>query len=333
MIAACPKCGARYRIDDGRLPEKGARLRCARCEAVFRVSPPKRDSAPELASPEPAQVPQARTEGPQRAAGERSPTEAEPRSERPGPLVLVADPEPEGGRATVRAIESWGLGTRLVHDGVEAILTIQREMPKAVVLDAALPKMFGFQVCELMKRNESLRHIHVVLVGAIHDRDRYRRPPSQLYGADAYIERPDLPDALRPILRDVGIVGKETAETGAGAPPPAPATPRAPAPEPAPAPPPVAAPAPPTPPTPPGVSAEAIGQAERLARIVVSDIVLYNPEKFEAALSAGNPLEALADELAEGRGLFQQRVDARVRETRDFLAEELTRVARQRGMK
>ena len=32
---------------------------------------------------------------------------------------------------------------------------------------AELPKMYGFQVCEVIKRNESLRDIHVVLAGAI----------------------------------------------------------------------------------------------------------------------------------------------------------------------
>ena len=31
MIAACPECGARYRIDPAKLPARGARLRCSRC--------------------------------------------------------------------------------------------------------------------------------------------------------------------------------------------------------------------------------------------------------------------------------------------------------------
>ena len=49
MIAACPKCGARYRIERGKLRRDGTRLRCSRCEAVFRVSPPP-------AEPEPAEA-------------------------------------------------------------------------------------------------------------------------------------------------------------------------------------------------------------------------------------------------------------------------------------
>ena len=44
-------------------------------------------------------------------------------------------------------------------------------------------------------------------------------------------------------------------------------------------------------------------------------------------------LEALDGEMEEGRAHFEQRVELRVRESRDFLAEELVRVARLRGMK
>jgi hypothetical protein len=72
-------------------------------------------------------------------------------------------------------------------------------------------------------------------------------------------------------------------------------------------------------------------EAERFARIVVSDIVLYNEAKFTAAVRGGNVVEAMSAELAEGRDLFRVRVDPRVRDERDFLAEEMLRVASTRG--
>ena len=61
MIAACPKCGARYRIERGKLRRDGTRLRCSRCEAVFRVSPPpEAEEAAEIPSagvfPEPVRT-------------------------------------------------------------------------------------------------------------------------------------------------------------------------------------------------------------------------------------------------------------------------------------
>ncbi len=320
------------------MPPQGARLNCVKCSATFRVNrPPKQSAAPA-------------------AAGS-------PR------LVLVADPDPEAGKVTVDALAGWGLEPLLVHDGVEAILSIQRRLPRAVILDAGLPKMSGFQVCELLKRNESLRDIRVVLVGAIHHRDRYRREPSEIYGADAYVERPQLPEALQPILRDFGLeVGGAPAKSAPSAPPEARMAP-------APEPPPVSAPAarvdaapsvepaapleptedrapvaepepPPAPPPPaPAVEpvrvpaaagdgdslASVIAGAERLARVIVSDVVLYNPEKFEAGLRDGNVVEALHTEMEEGRTHFMQRVDPRVRDQRDFLNEELLRVARSRS--
>ena len=122
---------------------------------------------------------------------------------------------------------------------------------------------------------------------------------------------------------------------------PAPAAPALPEAPPAPAPSPQAA-APATSAGPPAApaapAAAATGdpaeheKAARLARIIVSDVVLYNPEKFEAAVAAGNVHEALEADLAEGRVLLAQRIDAQVRAQTDFLADELVRVARERGM-
>jgi len=409
MIAACPQCKARYRIERDRLPPAGARLRCSRCEAIFRVSPP----AAGASAPEPEPAPRRAPEPGLEPALGRAPAPPAPEPAAPRPpargRVLVADPDAEEGKALADALADWGFEPVLVHDGVEAILNVQRLLPELVVLDATLPKMFGFQVCELMKRNEELRVIPVVLVGAIHHRERYRREAAETYGADGYIERPGLVEGLGALLERLGLVGRAEPEREREAPPPAPPpvrlapapapaapavalrplppplAPRAPAPvppppaprapAPAPPPPPPRAPAPAPPPPPPRAPAPAPAapplpdlsdrvsgaaraaarqdlppaatprsaagpdaatenaRAERLARIIVSDIVLYNPEKFEAALRDGNPLEALDAELDEGRAHFRERIPERVRERRDFLGEELVRVARLRGMK
>jgi predicted Zn finger-like uncharacterized protein len=381
MIAACPTCSARYRIDASRLRPEGARLRCSRCETVFRVRAPAESAsaaapaAPQselaAATPGRAEITEPAVPGPGGeatgtapsapgvAAAPSAPAEVGASPSAPAAprdssrLVLVATPEPDAGKAAVTAISSWGLETLLVHDGVEAILNIQRALPRVVVLDAALPKMFGFQVCELVKRNESLRSIHVVLVGAIHDRDRYRRPPGDLYGADVYIERHELPEGLLAILRHAGLpVAEAAGPAPPAAPIPSPAPAQAPtpervapafeesspesvvavAPEPAPAPPAPAEPAPAPASADPALGDE-VAKAERLARIIVSDIVLYNQEKFDAALRTGNVVEALASELEEGHALFAQRVDPRVGDAQDFLSRELLRLARSRGMK
>jgi len=48
--------------------------------------------------------------------------------------------------------------------------------------------------------------------------------------------------------------------------------------------------------------------AFRLARAIVSDIALYNPEKVREGITNDNIFDLLADELAEGREHFYTRV-------------------------
>ncbi|MEN8161148.1 MAG: zinc-ribbon domain-containing protein [Myxococcota bacterium] len=392
MIAACPKCGARYRVERARLEAGGVRLRCARCEAVFRVRPPEpRRAAPAPApAARPAQTPPSRdvsiTPEELRSAGAVPSAGATA----PGPLVLIAMPDETLARASAEALTAAGLTVLRVGDGVEAMLEVQRKLPRALVIAADLPKMFGFQVCEVVKRNESLRGTWVVLVGAIHHRERYRRAPDELYGADAYVEGPDLPAGLLPVLARGGLpLGTEPTpvEVEPPAPPTAPvptaSRPEAPAvgggvaTEPAASPASgdpaslslddaaapdlddVAAPTPKdaatsgadvaTPPEAPALRSDAAApseapapsaddgldaeraKAERLARIVVSDIVLYNEERFAAAVRGGNVLDAMGADLAEGRQLFEERIDPRVRGERDYLEDELLRRAEARG--
>ena len=347
MIAACPKCGARYRVDVSRLGPEGSRLRCSRCDAAFRVRPP----APHASVPA--------------AVRSASGASGQPVNPPGGANVVIADCSVELGQALASTLVAWGLRPLLVHDGVEAILSVQRVLPDLVILGADLPKMSGLQVCELIKRNASLQGIRVVLVDAAQDPGHNGQSPElpEHYGPDAQIGRPQLPAALRPLVNDLGLLADATpvvSERPSAAVGPAPRPPESARPPPpgvaAPpsipqeSPPPEMPPAPPsalTPPVaplpepPPAAAAPAspnrdescdgIAEAERLARVIVADIVLYNEAKFDAAVATGNTVEALAAEISEGRAHFDRRIDANLRATRDFLTEEILRVAGSRG--
>lgn len=312
MIAACPRCGSRYRIAREQIRPEGVRVRCQRCQAAFRVRAPSRAVERRSSAA---------------AAGAVTPADR-------ARLVVLAHPDPERAKAIAAALGEAGLEVVIAHDGVEAILTIQRVLPRAVILEASLPRMYGFQICELMKRNESLRGIGVLLVGSVHRPERYRRPPGELYGADGYLEGPDVAQAALEHLGRMGLpvvrsVPRQATRGAVSAPAAEPARPAA-TPDAAEA---LRRPLEPSPAPSPEPRGEAVAKAERLARIIVSDIVLYNEEKFRAALQSGNVIEALEAELEEGRALFRERVEAPVRELRDFLSDELLRVARTRGMK
>jgi CheY-like chemotaxis protein len=208
--------------------------------------------------------------------------------------------------ATVSALEAWGLQALAISQGAEAMLAIQRTLPRVVVLDTALPGMDGLQICEVIKRNESLRKIRVILIAD--------SPDSQFvadlgeFGPDAHRARANLLDDLHELMSEFGLpmsVGRTPS------PPPAALAEK-----------PTASPA-------DGLDQDR-AKAERLARIVVSDIVLYQGEAFDRANLSGTLVEDFAVDLAEGRQLLSDRVDGRVCKERDHLVEELMRVAEER---
>jgi hypothetical protein len=55
-------------------------------------------------------------------------------------------------------------------------------------------------------------------------------------------------------------------------------------------------------------------RANRLARTIASDILIYNEEKIEKGLMDDNLFEVLASELAEGEKLFKQSVSSEIAE-------------------
>lgn len=59
-------------------------------------------------------------------------------------------------------------------------------------------------------------------------------------------------------------------------------------------------------------------KAVRLARAIASDISLYNEPKIIEAIANDTFFEALADELEEGRALYNTRVDASITSSTNF---------------
>jgi hypothetical protein len=50
-------------------------------------------------------------------------------------------------------------------------------------------------------------------------------------------------------------------------------------------------------------------RAQRLARAVLSDVMLYNPERVRAGIEADDLFDRLRPELDEARAFFEERVD------------------------
>lgn len=306
MIARCPECQTRYRIEAEKIGPNGARIRCSQCSAVFRVEP---EAAP----------------------GEATQT------------LLVAEPDADVAKMVAGYLRRWQIGTTVVHDGGQALLFLHREKPGAVIVGARLPGLCGAELAEIVRCTAELAEVKLIRVVSGDE------AAGSHFEADHALESGDLPDGLAPILERLGLGTRpETRAPGprppVAAPAPAPSVVETPA-----APPSQvetdAAPARPAAPDaapqpkrrtrrrrPPLSDDPEIAAAERLARIIVSDIILYSDDKFAKAVRDGNVVTALAADLEEAGQLFEQRIPEEVRAKRPFLVEELERRAEaQRG--
>jgi DNA-binding response OmpR family regulator len=118
--------------------------------------------------------------------------------------ILIVDDEPHLRTLIQQALEELeddGVDLLTAGNGEEALETIREEQPNLVFLDVMMPKQNGFDVCNIVKKDLGLRHIHVILLTA--KGQEFDRQRGQEVGADLYMTKPFDPDALLAQARSV----------------------------------------------------------------------------------------------------------------------------------
>jgi two-component system, OmpR family, response regulator MtrA len=115
--------------------------------------------------------------------------------------VLVVDDEP-AIRLLLQAILSQeGHDVETAADGVDALASVQRELPDVVLLDLAMPNMDGWHFLEEL-RNVGLRsQVRVIIVSAMTDSDSMER--SRAEGVHDRIAKPFDATAIVRAVEDV----------------------------------------------------------------------------------------------------------------------------------
>jgi len=268
MIVSCPRCKTKFKLDDARVPPEGLKLKCSRCRGAFLV---KR---------RPTRVP----------------------SEGKKARILVAHESETCCLRIRRILEANNFEVITASDGIKAMSKLKELHPQLVLIDVALPEVFGFEFCDLVRRDERLRDIKIILVASVYDKTRFRREPESLYGADDYIEMHLIPRILVPKVNKLLAPAERVPE------PPEEARardeeavrPRREKPE--------------------IEETEEHEKAKRLARIIVSDIVLYNQDLIEKGIREGSFYQLLERDIEEGRGYYLVRVPPEIREGTDYLS-------------
>lgn len=85
-----------------------------------------------------------------------------------GNILLVDD-----NRANLQYLSDvllkFGYTVRSATSGMMALRTIKVKHPDVIFLDVRMPEMNGYEVCKILKADESIRHIPVIFVSALDD--------------------------------------------------------------------------------------------------------------------------------------------------------------------
>ncbi|HXG57742.1 MAG TPA: response regulator [Thermoanaerobaculia bacterium] len=178
-----------------------------------------------------------------------------------------------------------GFEVTYFESGDAALDFVRRARADLAIVNVYLRGKLGVEVTEEIKADSTLSNTRVILIGALFRANRFRANPTNLYGADEYIEEQipekEFKQIIRKLFPDIGV----TAEI--------PVEPRE------------------------------YDEARRLARLILSDIIIYNAAKVEHGIRNNNFFEVLRDEIEEGRQYYESRVPFRVRRETEIFTETL----------
>jgi response regulator RpfG family c-di-GMP phosphodiesterase len=200
-------------------------------------------------------------------------------------IAVIAD-EPRPFRTFLSEhLQRLGFEVSLFETGETALDFVRRARADLAIVNVYLKGKLGVEVSEEIKNDPELSHSRVILIGALFRANRFRANPTNLYGADEYIEEAIPEREFRQIIHkffpDV-TVGEEMP-----------------------------------------VESQEYAEARRLARLILSDIVIYHPAKVDQGIRDNNFFDLLRPEIEEGRQYYESRVPMRIRRDTEIFSETL----------
>jgi CheY-like chemotaxis protein len=270
-------------VQDSRVKETAVVLRCGRCQKRFS----------------PANLESESTARQESLPAEPPPREREVERKKPakgtGPSVLIADEARSFSDRIASFFRNTGARVITARDGTQAWEIARNEKPHLAFINVYLPKLLGFEVCERIKALPDLRDMKVILIGTLFRNDRFRRKPESFYGADEYVEDTLEPEELEEFLEDLAsdMLSGDTELRMA--------TKKA-----------------------KKIQSELQSikneNAKRLARTILSDVLIYNSDLVEEGIKNNSFHGLLEDDLMEGREYFSKRFPPSTVEGKDVFS-------------
>jgi signal transduction histidine kinase len=132
---------------------------------------------------------------------------SDPASGAAGGFLLVVDDVENNRDVLSRRLERQGHVVATAENGREALEKLRTAAFDLVLLDIMMPEMDGYEVLRLLKADEALRHIPVIMISALNELDAVVRCIE--LGAEDYLPKPFEPTLLK--ARIGACLGKKRA--------------------------------------------------------------------------------------------------------------------------
>ncbi len=127
--------------------------------------------------------------------------------------VLVVDDEEDIRRLLRRILQERGYRVLEAARGGEALQAIRENAIDCIVLDAMLPEIHGFDICQRIKASQRYGHLPIIMVSAIYRGWRFAEDLRESFGVTAFLEKPfKISDVLLAVERAIEGKPFETAD-------------------------------------------------------------------------------------------------------------------------
>lgn len=262
MDLTCKKCGSTFRAAVALPLTTPVRVVCPRCHYQMVLKPRTASGMHPVPEPAPpAQMPRRRQ-------------------------AAIAD-EPRPFRTFLGDhLRRLGFEVSYFETGDPTLDFVRRTRAELVIVNVYLKGKLGVEVTEEIKADPMLENTRVILIGALFRANRFRANPTNLYGADDYIEEQIPEKEFKQIIRKLFPELGQTGEFAA-------------------------------------IEPHEHEEARRLARLILSDIIIYHQAKVERGIRDNNFFDVLRDEIEEGRQYYDSRVPLRVRRDTEIYTETI----------
>ena len=102
--------------------------------------------------------------------------------------ILLVDDNPQNLELMQAYLDDLPCVVKTAEDGVEAMKIVESDPPDLMLLDVMMPRMSGFEVCQKIKANPSLRDLIIIMVTALNEVPDYERAVES--GTDDFLSKP-----------------------------------------------------------------------------------------------------------------------------------------------